>query len=331
MGAFTRWVFGVSERRVTFASLGFHGAERVRLRLERAGRSFLAGYHAALAEDGGAAALAARLDRLDPEQRGFGYEGAGLGLVVRDAVAPWRPSRLAPFLAGPAAGYVHLVHVGAGWALGRMHLPAARLRPRLHPELWWLALDGYGFHEGYFRLRLRVDRQLRPRRLRGYERRAFDQGLGRSLWFSAAADPRRLVERIEAFPAARRADLWSGVGLAASYAGGADAAALRHLRLVAGAARPALAQGAAFGAKAHLLAGVTTPWTQLACTVLCDVDAETAAAITDEAFVGLPPAGEDGEPPFEVWRLRIQRRLSGAAGAAAAADRAPAARREALP
>lgn len=328
MGVVMRRLFGVSEKRVLFRVLGIEAEEPIRLRLEEAGRSFLSGYHGALEEDGGNDRLAERLDRLDPLLRGFAYEGAGLGLVVRDLLTPWRPRRLAAFVAGPGARYVHLVHVGAGWAIPRLGLPLRSLRRRLHPLYWWLALDGYGFYEGYFHPARRLERQLRPGRLRGYELRAFDTGLGRSLWFREGADEARLIARIGRFPADRRNDMWSGVGLAAAYAGGVDAGALQRLRLAAGPAQPQLAQGAAFGSKARALQGAPPAWTELACEVLCGTSAEEAAAVTDRELEALPAwseadagAGTEetaGEPVFELWRRRIQERLAGVPRTAAA-------------
>jgi hypothetical protein len=326
MGVLIRWIFGVSSDKVTFAALGIEAEEPIRLRLEQAGRSFLAGYHEALLEDGGADSLAARLDALDPLQRGFAYEGVGLGLLVRDLVAPWRPRRFEPFLAGPGARYVHLVHVGAGWALARLRMPLARLRQRLDPRYWWLALDGYGFYEGYFHPRARIERQLRPRRLRGYELQVFDTGLGRSLWFREAADAAQLIARIGRFPAERRPDLWSGVGLAAAYAGGVDAAALQRLRLASGPAQPWLAQGAAFGAKARQLAGAIPAWTELAAEVLCGASAGVAASVTDRVLEELPADDAGEEPRFEVWRRGIRERLTAAVAEPAGAE-APSPRR----
>lgn len=318
MGVATRRLFGVSEKKVMFSELGIEAAEPIRLRLEEAGRSFLAGYHGALEEDGGLDRLAARLDALHPHQRGFAYEGTGFGLVVRDLLAPWRPRRLAAFFTGPGVRYVHLIHVGAGWALARLRLPFAALRRRLDPLYGWLALDGYGFHEGYFHPARSLDRRLRPRRLRGYELAVFDTGIGRSLWFREASDPARIIARVAQFPEQRRADLWSGVGLAAAYAGGVDAETLQRLKLAAGPAQPALAQGTAFGAKARALQGTPPAWTELVAEILCGATATEAAAVTDRELSALPAEdgpGDEGSR-FAVWRRRIQRRLSGSGEAA---------------
>src|SRR6185436_14746696 len=112
-------------------------------------------------------------------------------------------------------------------------------------------------------------------------RRAFDQGLGRSLWFVSGANVDRARAWIEAFAPTRRRDLWSGVGLAATYAGGLDRAGLEALRSAAPDYRAELAQGAAFAAEARRRAGNLVAHTETACAVLCDLSAEGAARITE--------------------------------------------------
>ena len=66
--------------------------------------------------------------------------------------------------------------------------------------------------------------------------------------------------------------------------------------------------GAAFGAKARQRAGNPTPYTDLACSLLCDMPAEQAAEVTDTALIGLPDDG--AEPAYEVWRQRIAERFT---------------------
>jgi Protein of unknown function (DUF1702) len=70
--------------------------------------------------------------------------------------------------------------------------------------------------------------------------------------------------------------MWSGVGLAATYAGLASESVLRDLCDFAGPLWPQLAQGAAFAAKARQRAGNLTPYTELAAKVLCGLSATDA-------------------------------------------------------
>jgi hypothetical protein len=198
-----------------------------------------------------------------------------------------------------------MVHVGAGWALARVRTGQGRYFHRMDPLLRWLAMDGYGFHEGYFHPRRTIDAGTRPRRVSGYGRRAFDQGLGRSLWFVCGADVERLVRTIAGLAPERHGDLWSGVGLAAAYAGGVSAAELETLRTSAGACLPAVAQGAAFAAKTRLRAGNPAEHTALGCQIVCGESLQEAAHATDAALEDLS-GDTDAQPAYEQWRQRIQ-------------------------
>jgi hypothetical protein len=297
-------LFGVDPAETGFAQRGFAATTPDRRdRLEQAGRHFAAGYNAAI-RGADADLVLSDLNAVPLEQRGFAFEGAGMGFALLDLLAPWRSRHFARFLAGAAGPHVYIAHVGAGWALARTSPRLAwRLGP-LDPLLGWLAFDGYGFHAGYFHPHRAIDRQRRPRGLRGVARHVYDQGLGRSIWFARGADPAAVSATVAAFAPERRADVWSGVGLAAAYAGGADPADLADLAAAAGSWRPDLGQGAAFAAKARARAGNPAAHTQLACSTFCGMDAARAASLTDAALPA-PRADDDGAS-FMLWRRRIR-------------------------
>ncbi|HEX6037099.1 DUF1702 family protein [Longimicrobium sp.] len=298
-----RRLLGIDPAEATFARRGFTASTpAARERLEGVGLTFLDGYHAALEEDAGA--LGARLDATPSLLRGFAYEGAAMALALLDALTPWRRGRLAAFLRGAGAAHAYMVHVGAGWALARLRRRMDGVPRGMDPLLGWLAADGYGFHEGYFHPRRYADTRARPPRLSGYALNAFDQGLGRALWFVHGADPVRIGRAIAAFPPVRREALWSGAGLACAYAGGPDGDEAAGLASAAGANRAALAQGAAFAAEARRRAGNPAPHTNRACRILCGLSADRAAALTVTARDGLAPRG--ALPAYEVWRIRLQ-------------------------
>ena len=307
MGWLSRALFGMSGEEAPFAVRGFHvGDARARVRLEAVGGTCLHGYHAAL-EAGESELLGARLNEVDRELRGFAFEGAAMGLALLDHLTPWKRNRLHAFLGGVGEAHAYMVHVGVGWAIARLPWLRRNVQgpmAQLDPLLRWLVLDGFGFHEGYFHWPRTVKCQAVPAGLSGYALRAFDQGVGRSLWFVEGADVARIAESIAAFDPGRRADLWSGVGLACAYAGGTEPEAMEALVALAGRYRPQLAQGAAFAAQARRRAGNSTPHTELACEVLCGVSAHMAAQVTDDALEHLPPDG--AEPAYEVWRRHIQ-------------------------
>ncbi len=307
MPSLSRRLLGIRIEEVSFARRGFRGGtEEVHALLERVGQSFLAGYHAAL-EERSLQRLTARLDEIDAGYRGFAFEGAGMALTLLDVLMPWR-RRLRSLLAGSGDAHVYMVHIGAGWAIARLPIARRAVLRGLDPLLRWLTLDGYGFHQGFFHWPRAVVEHQVPNRLRGYAARAFDQGLGRSLWFVEGAELSRIVETIATFPSTRHADLWSGVGLACTYAGGIDRAAIEELAKAAGDFGPQMAQGSAFAAEARQRAGNPAAQTELACRVLCRQSAEDAARSTRVARRDLP--GDAAEPAYEVWRRRIQDRLA---------------------
>lgn len=313
-GRMRKALFGLSVEETRFARRGFRSSQlKAQRRLEHIGSVFLLGYHAAL-EGEEFEELARRLNCTPLESRGFAFEGAAMGLSLLDRLTPWKRDRWRDFATTFGASHLYMMHVGAGWTFARL---GRRLKPtlaRLDPLLCWLAVDGYGFHEGYFHWARYIEKQEVPACLSGYARRAFDQGLGRSLWFVKGADVLEIPKTIAAFHPLRRADLWSGIGLACAYAGGVERAGLETLREAAIGYSGHLAQGAAFAAKTRQRAGNPALCTEQACQVICGLSAEEAAEVSDVFLKNL--AHNEQLPAYEVWRQRIQINLGREVGRA---------------
>ncbi|WP_338247646.1 DUF1702 family protein [Dictyobacter halimunensis] len=247
--------------------------------------------------------LVPRLDAVEVELRGIAYEGVGMGLMLLDSLGPWK-KRFQAFVHGPGASYICLLYIGAGLVMPRIPQPPERILAHMDPFFRWMAMDGYGFYEGFFSGPRTVEQQFVPERVSGYARHAFDHGLGRSLWFSTGANVERITTAIAAFPADRQADLWGGVGLACAYAAGVvDRKAIEDLRQAADTYRPQLAVGAAIAAKFRQQAHSSAPHTELACQVLWGRRGEEVAALTDIAREDLPAVR--AEPAYEIWRQYI--------------------------
>jgi hypothetical protein len=308
---FNRVLFGISPDEASFQRRGFQDtAPAKRTHLENIGRTFISGYLAAL-ETSELETLTQRLNAVTSEFRGFAFEGAAMGLALTDRVWRRRSQRFAQFLEGPAAAHRYMLYVGHGWAVARipwLRRNTENARRNLDSYLGWLVVDGYGFHEGYFHWRSTVTNMLVPRGLCGYAARVFDQGLGRSLWFCNGADVERAAACINGFIPSRRPDLWSGLGLAATYAGGVSESELSELPRLASEYRSHLAQGAAFAAKARHFAGIQTPHTEIACRLLCGLSSLQAAALTDSALAGVQRS-RLGAEPYEAWRSEIRAQL----------------------
>lgn len=259
--------------------------------------------------------LERRLAMVQPELQGFAYEGATMACSVLDMMRGGRGQKTADLLNGPGQPHIFLAYIGIGFAMAR--LPRAlwkRIVPDLtdspyHPTMSWLAVDGYGFDLAYFGTRRWVDEQRVPKPYpwQGYPAyfpRAIDQGIGRALWFIHGARPTEVTAAVGRFPAARRADLWSGVGLAATFAGGCDQESLAELRLAAEEHRAELALGMVFAVKARSYAGFVPPHTDEAAAALGDLTVDAAVKLADATAAHQDTSGTI--PPYELWRQRIR-------------------------
>jgi hypothetical protein len=317
-------LFSISPAEATFARRGFAGGNaQSQQRLEKIGKTFLQGYHSAIATPE-PEYLLPQLQAIETEWQGFAFEGAAMGLALLDYLTPWKGDRLVKFLESTGGAHIYMTYVGIGWALARLpwgmrrygeqlnrsHVVGAQGNaPAANPQfpdslLGWLAIDGYGFHQGYFYWRKYIEATALPEGLSGYACRVFDQGLGRSLWFVKGADSERIVTTIGHFPTSRHSDLWSGIGLACTYAGGVEREALENLKNKGKSYLPQIAQGAAFAARARQRAGNLTDHTEMACQVLWGMSAEAVAEIPEKMLVNLHPEGKI--MAYEIWRRRIQ-------------------------
>src|SRR5215831_7522654 len=288
-------LFAISPDQASAARRGFDIPDQaMRARLDAVGITFIRGYNTAL-EARTLDDLGATLDSIDLEWRGFAYEGAAMALALLDYFTPGSSDKLGRFLRGPGDRHRYMVHIGAGWAIARVPLRTGSAFRQLDPMLKWLAIDGLGFHEGYFHWSKYCTGTEAGKRPAGYGARAFDQGLGRSLWFVKGGDVGAISQSISKFSEARLADLWSGIGLACAYAGAVPFDHLNELKTTAGRYGTSLAQGAAFAAKARERAGNQTAHTENACQIFCRTSASGAAAITDAALNQIKAALNDSK------------------------------------
>jgi hypothetical protein len=301
---------------------GFHvKSPATREALETVGRMFMEGYAAAA----GAATVTEceeAIEQLPRQYRGFAYEGAGMGYGVRDGLPIGGNHHVTEFLNSRAESHVYMVYVGVGWAMARI----PRFRWKVldaqvpDPLLRFLVLDGYGFHQAYFKTEKYVHQHYRepnfPWPAEGpawYADRALDQGIGRAMWFVGGADPNRVADMIDKFPEDRRADLYAGSGLAATYAGQVNEEELWTFLRRAGDYAPQVAQGSAFAATARVETGLVTDHTRLATKVLGGVTPEQATKISNAAR---PDSNAGGDvPAFELWRQGISAGLTAMQGA----------------
>jgi enediyne biosynthesis protein E2 len=258
-----------------------------------------------------------RLAMVDDELRGFACEGVTMAFTILDAMG--RGHRARDLLLGPARQHIFLAYIGMGFAMARL---PRRLWNKVVPDLTgdpyypvmsWLAVDGYGFDRAYFDTRRWVDGQHVPKPYRwdgspDYFTRAVDQGIGRALWFICGGQTPLVASAVSAFATHRQADLWSGVGLAAAFAGGSDNEALASLRRACGEHAAELAVGAIFAAKARSYSGTVPAQTELAASEFVGLSVQGAVALADDTAVAHADGGP--APAYELWRQNIRARVA---------------------
>lgn len=297
------WVqfLALKSDQASFAVRGFRpaGPEQQQL-LEAIGEAFIAGYNAALVSDD-IKEIWRFIDTIQVGLRGFAAEGAAMGAAISDTFSI-RRRKLHPLVEAFDNEFSYLVHVGAGWALARVPWRQRAILSTLDPIHHWLAFDGLGFHDAYFYHR-RILRGWRRKRV-GYAARSYDQGIGRALWFIEGGAVAPAVDAVNAFELTRRGDLWAGLGLAMTYAGGGTPACLEFARRAAGPNLMAFAQGVAFACEAHSRSGHIPVHTDTAAKTVARVDASTLAKLVRQARHGLPTS--EGNPPrYELWRHSV--------------------------
>ena len=315
LGVLRRVVPAPTMNDITFAQRGFPvEPNSISRRIEGVPRAVLEGFQYG-ADHAGADEIARRLEWIDPEYRSLAYEGAIGALVLRDLLAGGRSQRAEEFVRGAAAPHAMLAYIGCGLVLARLPRSLwSRAIPRfdsdpLLPWLRWLAIDGYGFDKAYFDPKRWVFARAvpKPYSFEGapdYFLPVFDQGVGRALWFVFGGDVAQIPSVIERFPAQRRADLWSGIGAAATYIGGPSRTDLQALITAAGGYRADMAIGSVSAIKARHHAGFVPDATELAVELICGATVQEAVVLADEA-AQRPP--EDTEvPAYMQWRRRIR-------------------------
>lgn len=319
LGSIRKLVLAPSMAAVSFEGRGFPARPTAATAdLEAIPASVVCGFEWAI-DSSGLPELERRLAMVEPELRGFAYEGATMAAVVLDAMGGFRGSRTRDLLTGPGRPHIFLTYIGIGFAMARLPRPLWRkVLPDLdgmphHATMSWLAVDGYAFDRAYFDTRRWVDEQHVPAAYPwqgrpGYFARAADQGVGRALWFVHGGDPDQVTMAVARFAAHRHGDLWSGVGLAASVAGGAGPAGLALLARAAGDHRSELGLGAVFAAAARTSAGFVPPHTEDATQAFAGLTVAEAVTLADGTAIDEDAATGD-LPAYELWRTAIRGHL----------------------
>lgn len=258
--------------------------------LRHVARTFVDGFSIATEIETGR--LGYEIGTMAATDRGVGYEGAAAGKAVLDlSCSHWSECSMsrglgdermeessevfepklteAGYLLKDASRYSFLLFLGIGEAMAQLKLPPV-LCNDVARELWsGQIIEGYGFFDGYFNWYEALVLQKYPTELAPVLRAAYDQGLGRAIYFISNCSAAKIREQINTFPIERRAELWAGVGIPAAYVGGLTERELARLIDFAGSYRAELMQGVLLGSDARAKQLLIPDHTDMACNIIC--------------------------------------------------------------
>ncbi len=226
----------------------------------------------------------ANLDGLKLTDRIVAYEGAFSAAIRLDVSHPREYSRAAE-LVELAPDHISGLGLGVGHALSSLQVEVDIAPALAEHFLGFMAMDAYGMHEGYFRWYDSIHNMKIPSNLPPVARAAYDQGLGRALWFISAGKPATMQQLLDRFPPQRRSDMWRGVGLMTSFWGGMDDSQLKQLLKCSQQFRPFLQQGAAQGISLRTDMGEVVAETDVAAKVICEATSEQIAEVAETSLI----------------------------------------------
>jgi len=245
------------------------------------------------------------LESTENEFRSIAYEGASMAIALMDLEQKNTLNVWYTFN-DRADKHTAQTHAGLGWAFAQQNRSALPFLDNLAPLLRFRILDGCGYYDGIFRQRQSVKGQKFPEELNKTMLQAYDQGIGRSLWYASKGDVKKLEELISFFQSDRHAALWIGIGIAASYVGGCNETLLNTLWLSSQKYQAQLAIGATLAARARVQANAITHDVELACRIWCRSSAQEALLLTIEAE---PDSSVNANEAYFLWLTQIENKL----------------------
>ena len=215
--------------------------------------------------------LVTRLDSFDQEFISLAYEAASFKIAGHYIKS--EPNKWVDFLDNYSQIHSVQVHIGLGWAIGKVRLPFNEVLDFVKRDNLRYVADGLGFFYGTLRRRKVIEEQARISNLEGYEL-YFDEGLGRSLWYSSGGDLMAVKDIIDKFDEVRQRFLWRGIGIAFTYAGGFDSDTTKVLKQVCGKHVNDVCNGVASVIRSRSKAGTVNDYAIAASREICGCEIE---------------------------------------------------------
>lgn len=247
------------------------------------------------------------LENTETEFRSIAYESASMAIALKDLENNQDLNDWLFYAKGPALAHKAQVYVGLGWAIAKLNLPFFSVVEKIETRFYYRVADGCGYYDGSFRQRQTVINRQLPLYLPEAAMPVYDQGIGRSLWYTNNADIDKIRSKVDSFPVSRHAGLWRGIGIAVAYVGGCDEDTLKTLLQYAATNRIQLACGAALAARSRREANAMTADTDLCSRLWFTLTAREANRFSIDPS---GPATIGNEEVYFEWIAQVEQDLA---------------------
>ena len=250
----------------------------VAARMTKIMRIFIQGQ--SIAENGSELVLIDKqLNEIENEYHSVAFEAASMAIAISDFESGAGLILWSEFNKKYGSKHASQIHAGLGWAIAQKGISLTDILVNVEPLMQCRVADGCGYYEGIFRQQSALKNKIIPEAYSKYTE-GYDQGIGRSVYYSAKGDIEKIPGIINEFPETRQADLWRGVAIACVYVGGCDEKMLNRIFDLSGRYYKQLQVGAALVSRARHDAESVTPYVQSACKIWCLSTFSEVVAIT---------------------------------------------------
>lgn len=276
----------------------------VAARMTKIMRIFIQGQ--SLAENGSELELIDKqLNEIENEYRSVAYEAASMAIAMNDFESGDNLKRWYDFSKKYGGKHSPQIHAGLGWAIAQKGISLTDILINIEPLMRCRVADGCGYYEGIFRQQSALKNKIIPDAYSKYTL-GYDQGIGRSVYYSAKGDIEKIPRIINEFPETRQADVWRGVAIACAYVGGCDEKMLNRICALSGRHYKQLLVGAALVSIARHDAGSVTHYVQSACKIWCNSNFSEVVAKTLKTISAI----DNADGAYNRWMNAIIEELS---------------------
>lgn len=155
--------------------------------------------------------LIKEVSKCDKEYQNIAVEALAMGIGILDHMFLPQSKRWLLLNEHFASSYSNALYAGLGMSLAKLGLAPSPYLINFAPKLRQIIMEGYGFYSGYFTADKFLNQKQTIGNLLIEEQNAFDQGLGKSLWFHYQGNLKQIYAHIETFARYRQPHLLSGL------------------------------------------------------------------------------------------------------------------------